>query len=294
VTRVRPRIVHFHDPELIVVCVLLKLLGFRVIYDVHENLPLQILYKDWIPRFLRAPMASCATVLERLGAARFDGVVAATPSISSRFPSSKTTVVQNFPRPEELWCVDGGAIRDREPLAAYVGGITEIRGAREMIEALARVPSKYRLKLCMAGAFSTEELRHELMRSAGRSKVEEQGWIARDAVARLMSRARMGLLVFHPVPNHLESQPNKLFEYMSAGLPVIASDFPLWRDIAGSCAIFVDPLDPQAIADAIVWLLDHPDESERLGRKGRVLVETKYNWAREGEKLVRFYRELMR
>lgn len=104
----------------------------------------------------------------------------------------------------------------------------------------------------------------------------------------------MGLLIFHAVPNHVESQPNKLFEYMSAGLPVIASDFPAWRDFAGGCSIFVDPLEPREIADAMTWILNHPDEAERLGMKGRELVETKYNWAKEGEKLVDFYARVMR
>jgi glycosyltransferase involved in cell wall biosynthesis len=102
------------------------------------------------------------------------------------------------------------------------------------------------------------------------------------------------LLILHPVPNYVESQPVKLFEYMSAGLPVIASDYPLWREMAGSCCIFVDPLEPQAIADAMSWILDHPDEAERLGMQGRELVDKQYNWGKEGEKLVEFYRRLMR
>jgi hypothetical protein len=294
VRRLRPRVVHFHDPELIVVGLLLKLFGFRVIYDVHENVPQQILQKTWLPKLVRTPVAICAKGVESLGSAVFDGVVAATPPIASRFPARKTVLVQNFPLPEELRPVDPAPMRDREPLAVYVGGISEIRGIRGMVEALALVPSHYGLMLSLAGTFSSDSLRHALVGSPGWSCVREAGWLDRGAVARVMGRARMGLLILHPVPNYVESQPIKLFEYMSAGLPVIASDFPLWRDMAGECSLFVDPLDPQSIADAMVWILDHPDEAERLGMKGRELVEKRFNWAKEGEKLVQLYGRLLR
>lgn len=292
--RLRPRVVHFHDPELIVVGILLRLRGFKVIYDVHENVPQQIMQKSWLPRVVRLPMAICAKGLEWLGSAVFDGMVVATPPISKRFPPGKTVVVQNFPRAEELLPVDPVPMRDREALAVYVGGLSEIRGARGMVDALARVPSHYGLTLSLAGTFSSQALRLQLSQAPGWSRVQEAGWLDRGAVARLMGRARMGLVVLHAVPNYVESQPVKLFEYMSAGLPVIASDFPIWREFAADCSIFVDPLEPQALADAMVWILDHPDEAERLGRKGRELVEKRYNWAKEGEKLVHFYAQLMR
>ena len=292
--RLRPVVVHFHDPELIVVGILLKLHGFRVIYDVHENVPQQVMQKTWLPKAVRVPVAICAKGIESLGSAVFDGIVAATPPIARRFPSRKTVVVQNFPRPEELRPAHAVPMRDREPLAVYVGGISEIRGVREMVDALACVPPHYGMTLSLAGTFPSGSLRRELMHLPGWSRVQEAGWLDRDAVAGVMGRARMGLLVLHPVPNYVESQPIKLFEYMSAGLPVIASDFPLWREMAGACSIFVDPRQPRAIADAMIWVLDHPDEAEELGRKGRELVETKFNWAKEGEKLVQLYDRLLR
>lgn len=293
IRRLRPRVVHFHDPELIVVGLLLKLCGHRVVYDVHENVPQQVMQKTWLPRFARTPVAACVKVLESVAGAVFDGIVTATPPIAGRFPARKTVLVQNFPLPDELRPANPAPMRNREPLAVYVGGISEIRGIRGMVEALRRVPPRYGLKLALAGTFPSESFRAELVRAPGWSQVEETGWIDRAEVGRIMARARMGLLVLHPVPNYVDSQPIKLFEYMSAGLPVIASDFPLWREMAGDCSLFVNPLDPGSIADAMTWILDHPEEAERMGQKGRELVEQRFNWTKEGEKLVQLYGRLI-
>ncbi len=105
----------------------------------------------------------------------------------------------------------------------------------------------------------------------------------RSAALDLMNRSLAGLLLFQPTGNHLESQPNKLFEYMAAGLPVIASDFPLWREIVEGhdCGICVRPDDIRAIAAAIDRLAGDPGLVERMGANGRRLIETRYSWAAE-------------
>lgn len=89
--------------------------------------------------------------------------------------------------------------------------------------------------------------------------------------------------------------PVKLFEYMSAGLPVIASNFPLWKEIVegGNFGITVDPLRPQEIAEAIEYLLERPELCEEMGRNGREAVEEKYNWEVESEKLLKFYKRVL-
>jgi glycosyltransferase involved in cell wall biosynthesis len=116
----------------------------------------------------------------------------------------------------------------------------------------------------------------------------------RDAVNALLSHARAGLVVLHPTPNYLDSYPVKLFEYMSAGLPVIASDFPLWRRIIedSCCGLLVDPRDPSAIARAMTWLLEHPDEAENMGQSGLRAVLSKYNWADQSRRLLAMYARL--
>ena len=103
--------------------------------------------------------------------------------------------------------------------------------------------------------------------------------------------SRGGIVLYQPARNHTDSQPIKLFEYMAAGLPVIASDFPLWQEIIteSGCGICVDPKDAQAVKDAIEYLLDHPQEGQEMGRRGREAVIEKYSWVSESEVLQELY-----
>ena len=111
-----------------------------------------------------------------------------------------------------------------------------------------------------------------------------------------MGRSRAGLVLFHPAPNHVTAQPNKLFEYMSQGVPVIASAFPLWREIIEGvgCGLTVDPEDPEAIAGAMARLLADPEESAKMGQRGQDAIDQRFNWPREAEKLVAVYDRLER
>jgi glycosyltransferase involved in cell wall biosynthesis len=287
-------IYHFHDPELIPVGLLLRLLGKRVVYDAHEDVPKQILSKHWISPQLRAGLAQAVNIIERLCALSFDGIVAATPAIAKRFPSKKTVFVQNFPIVSSQVSHQFSSYVTRSPIIAYVdGGMTAIRGIKEMVEAMRLVPASLGAKLVLAGSFDPE-LESEIRNMQTFDGVEFLGWQSPEKVRDLLGEARAGLVLYHPVPNHVEAQPTKLFEYMCAGIPVVASDFPLWRDIVEGtgCGLLVDPLDPKAIAGAIQWLLEHPKESEAMGMRGLHAVQSQFNWHSEGDKLLNLYRTI--
>ena len=82
-----------HDAELLWIGLLFKVLGRRVVYDVHEDTPKQIMNKFWIPWWAKRVLATGTGLMERLAAATFDGVVAATPSIADASPSREHTAV---------------------------------------------------------------------------------------------------------------------------------------------------------------------------------------------------------
>jgi glycosyltransferase involved in cell wall biosynthesis len=185
---------------------------------------------------------------------------------------------------------------NRRQSVAYVGGITSQRGIREMVEAMALLPAPLEATLELAGNQIPEEIRaEELYEHAGWRRVRHHGLMDRGSTLQLLNGVRAGLVCLHPKPNHLHSIPVKIFEYMGAGLPIIASDFRDWRAMLGDykCAIFVDPFDPRAIAQAIEFLLTHPSDAEEMGIRGRTAVIERYNWGSEAKKLVNLYSGLV-
>jgi len=286
---------HLHDPELLPLGFVLRGWGKRVIYDVHEDLPKQILAKPWIPQPLRGVVARAAFGLEKIAGRWINGFVAATPTIATRFPASKTVIVQNFPIVSELTPQVLMPYKQRPHHVVYVGGISKERGLFQMIKAMERLSSPSQAKLILAGEFASEALEREARSLPGWKYVEFLGWQNRGGVQDILSKSRIGLVVLHPMPNYWDGLPIKLFEYMAAGIPVVASDFPLWRRIVedAGCGLLVNPLDPDAIAGAIDYLLSHPEEAEEMGKRGLRAVEEKYNWEREKEKLLVFYERFL-
>lgn len=284
-------IFHFHDPELLPVGLLLRWGGAQVVYDTHEDVPRAVLSKYWIRPQLRRLVASVFERFENFAARRMSAVVAATPHIAQRFAriNRVSVAINNYPMRSEL---DAPADVAGDPrTVCYIGGIGRIRGAVEMIEALEHVDAR----LILAGPFESAATEAALRALPGWSKVDYRGVVSRAEVRSIMAESRAGLLFFHPEPNHVDAQPNKMFEYMSAALPVAASDFPLWRTLlvdsgAGVCA---DPLDPRAIAEAIARLLDDPVSAKRMGASGREAVMSRYLWSVEEAKLCELYRSLL-
>ena len=287
-------IYHLHDPELMPLGIKLKRLGKCVVFDAHEDAPKQLLGKPYLIKPLKILLSWTLRYIEAWACKRFDAIVTATPSIQDKFlPINSTAlVINNYPMLGELGC-------DREdveklPQVCYVGGITSIRGIHEVISAMSLMKSRVRLQL--VGNFSEASVYSEARNNPGWTSVDELGYQDRDGVRQVMSRCIGGLVTFLPLPNHIDAQPNKMFEYMSAGIPVIASDFPLWREIVigNECGLCVDPTSPNEIAEAIDYLVTHPEEAQRMGDNGRVAVQRLYNWKNEEQKLLAIYAELMR
>jgi glycosyltransferase involved in cell wall biosynthesis len=164
-----------------------------------------------------------------------------------------------------------------------------MRGIREVVQAFGFLHSAARLNL--AGNFSEQEVEAEVKSYPGWARVNELGFVDRSGVRDVLGRSVAGLVTFLPLPNHIDAQPNKMFEYMSSGVPVISSNFLLWCEIVkgNKCGLCVDPLDPKAIASAIDYLVQNSDVACRMGENGRQAVVRKYNWSIEERKLLNFY-----
>jgi len=284
-------IYHMHDPELLPIGLKLKKLGKKVIFDSHEDIPKQMVGKNYLNPILGKLIGSVFCLYEKYACAKLDGIIAATPYIRDKFLEINTNSVDinNFPLLNEL--SNASKWKDKVDEVVYVGWLAKIRGIEQLVRAMTFTKD---VRLNLAGKFSGNNIEKITKSFSGWENVNELGFLSRQEVADVLERSKIGLVIFLPLPNHIDAQPNKMFEYMSAGIPIITSNFPLWRKIVegNQCGLCVDPSNPKAIGEAIQYLINNSTQAQRMGENGRNAVECKYNWPLEEKKLLDFYERL--
>ncbi len=283
---------HFHDPELIKIGVKLKRLGKKVIYDVHEDLPRQIYGKSYLKSFLKPLFSFIIEKIENYAAKKFDFIFTATPFIKNRFVkiNKNTFDINNYPILSES--ISENNTEKNDTAVCYVGGISENRGIFELIESL----QYNKITLNLAGKFESEHFKNKCMQSAGWKYVKFYGFVSREEVKKIMKKSFAGIVTLYPLRNYLDSLPVKMFEYMHAGIPVVASDFKYWKKIIdeNQCGICVNPLDVKEISDAIKFLNENSEKAKKMGKNGQKAVSRRYNWTVEEEKMFNAYSKTLK
>lgn len=294
---------HMHDPELMPVGLLLKKTKTAaVIYDIHEDLAGLVQNRSWlrVPRFLRKTLARFAIWFEAFHIRYFSAVVAADPEIGLRYQAwnPRIAVAQNFPMISEF---DGNTPQaesgtDRKPgLVVNLGGISTNRSIREIVQAMHLVSGQVNARLILCGNNPEGALEEEIRQMPGWAQVDFRGRLRRFDALNLLKKASVALVLYSPVPNHYNVNSNRFYESLCAGIPVITSDFPRWREMVEGigCGLVVNPTDPQAIADALIYLLTHPAEATGMGARGRQAVLEMYSWEQEQQKLLQLYDDIL-
>jgi len=277
---------HIHDPELIFAGLRLKMAGKKVIFDAHEDLPKQLLSKHYLPPVARRALFFTAGGFERFALRAFDHIVAATPAICEKFRryGLECTDIKNYPAAAEYENVepamDGRAV-------CYVGSLYPTRGIRQIVEAIEGLD----LRLILAGRFYDAAFEQQVRSLPGWEQVDYRGYVDQNEVKKIYAQSSAGLVTLHPTPAYVEAYPVKLFEYMHAGLPVVASRFyePLLRE----CGVGTDPTDPDAIRKKLSELLGDLERAKKMGECGRRLARERYSWERERERLLGLYEKVL-
>ncbi|MCK9277039.1 MAG: glycosyltransferase family 4 protein [Methanoculleus sp.] len=291
-------VIHCHEPDALLIALLLKAVsGRKVVYDIHEHWPSEIPFDLGLPnttaltRFLEHLLSPL-----ELGLARFaDAKIAVSESVAERFRGNgkEPVIISNFSVADSVPpAPQAGSGRS----VMYMAGNMQLfHGIRECISAMSKVTAKYPdLSLTLVGNVR-EDIGAIAAKTEPRPEITLTGYLPYREMYETLRAGCIGLLVFQPdYYNAYIGLPNKLFDYMLCGLPVVASDFPEIRKVVGEaeCGVLVDPTDPDAIAEAIVSLMEHPEEARRMGENGRRAVLERYNWGKEEARLLSLYRSL--
>jgi hypothetical protein len=280
-------LVHFHDPELTPAMAMYKLArpDSYVLYDIHEELPLQVESKPYLGRGLRRAIADLVRWAWTLEKSLFDGYAAATRPIAAHWPSAQTTVVHNFPK--ALFSTGGARPTPDPDRLLYVGCISEGRGSLVLLEAVRRARAERpSLKLDLVGDIQDASVSEGIEAAKAEGWCSHIPWLDPEVLVKHSMGAGLGLCPLLPQPNYLESLPTKIFEYMAMGVPVLASDFPLWRDLVeGPGAGRTVAPEPEALAKAILDMTKDAHALDAYAAAGQRAYQERYQWEKERERL---------
>lgn len=292
-------IYHFHDPELLPVGVIIRIItGKPVIFDVHEHYPNAIMSKKYLKNWMKKPIRYIYELIEQICLLFLSGVIYTTDEIGERYKKYRSCKIENYPLPNMFQNID---LTKKDPnLILYLGGITPIRGVSELVEGFNLVSSVHKeAKLLFVGAFEAEwfekEIKEKIKILKLEDRVEFKGKVPYEKIRDYLEKASIGIIPYLPVPNHLVCLPNKLFEYLAAGVVPVASHFSHYQKVMNiaNSGVSIDPTDPISIKDAILSLLEDEEKIRTMSKNGYIAFHQLYNWEKEGEKLLSFYKKLL-
>jgi len=296
-------IYHCHEPESFLVAIYIKLFKRKkIVYDVHEY------YIDVLPLSspqMRLFLGFMLYLVEPLFCGYTDAIITADEEIAKRYKkfNKKVYPIFNFPSFEVFKPSNNQDMKMRYKdyfVIIYVGGMSEERGILELIKAVHKVSRTYPLvKLLLLGNFGTQDFEKrciEYVRSNDLTEsVEFLGFVPHTEIPKYIDAADVGVIIHQLIPKFYKNIPIKQFEYMVCGKPVLGSNLPpITRYVENArSGIIVDPNNVNKIAEAIIYLIEHPDEAKKMGENGRRAVEEKYNWSEMEKELIKIYEKLM-
>jgi len=292
--RQKADIYHFHDPELMFIGFLLRLLGKRVVYDVHEDLPKQVYNKTYVNKSLKPILSFLIKKTEAFFTTFYDGVVTVVPSIYDRFiqNNKQTIMFRNFPDIKQIDKIEAVKKERDKFVIIYPGSLSKIRGVGDLIKVVEHFHGK--VELWLFGKWVNKSFENHCASLAGWKYTKYFGRKPLDEVYKYIKVADMGAHIIHDVPSHRIGYPVKGFDFMACQKSFIVSDIGNKRELFDEYALFVEPGNIEDIKQKIVMLMEDKKLSLRLAEQGRIKIEESYNIDNEVKALLNFYEHILR
>jgi len=286
-------VLHIHDPELLPWLRRIKrVTGRPVVYDMREFLPDILSVRSWVPRSFRDCAPRLGDAIERRTIRNADAVVVVNELMEQRVRDMGMTEVVIFmgtpSRAEAERAAPYGSSRSG---VAYVGGVARIRGADVIAEVAPQIKQSHGCRVVVAGPLQDQTARDAMNVAA----VDYRGVVSRSVIPLILSETAIGWLPLRRTPNHDKAWPLKLGEYMAAGLPVVATDLTYCSSVVNKydCGIVVRADDVSAHLCALRYLLNNPNEAQRMGANGRKAIQDELNSETYALRLFALYVRLM-
>lgn len=295
VNRLKPELVHLHDPELIVVGRKIQKIGIPVVFDIHENIAVQILDKQYIPKFLRGLISWGYRKIEHFCIENLHLIIAEHSYEDVYATKGKSlTIVLNMPDLDHFTPYQTLERAGNEIF--YIGGISNERGLDVTLSAL-KILKKRKVPFFMhyLGPIAEEKLA-VLDLDEIQQDIKFYGRMDSKEGFEISKKCTVGLSVLKPIKNYVGSYSTKIFEYMAIGLPVITSNFELYKNVVEkyNCGLCVEPSYPEDLANSIEKLLHDSELVRQMGQNGIKAVSEKFNWSYEKSKLVDTYTSILK
>lgn len=271
---------HCHEPDALIIGLLQKLRGAKVVYDVHEHWPSEL------PRNIGAPsvIAPLIDLVEQWLARWTDAVVAVSESVGIRF--EKSIILPNYPYINSEYPLSSpDPSINLHTYSCMAAKIQTFHGIPESLTAIDQLKVEWNdAHLTLIGNIAVS--------IPSDAPVTCTGYIPHNQIHAALQSSGIGLVLLQPEYYNIQiGLPNKLFSYMAAGVPVIASDLPEIRQVVkdANCGILVSPGNVNEIVMAAHWLADHPEEAQTLGRNGQEAIVSRYQWKNVEERLTKVY-----
>jgi len=284
-------LIHFHDPELIWVGLILRLFRKKVIYDVHEDINAAVKIRRWIPRLFKSTIGYFAHIVELLGQRFFNGLIVAEDSYLALFNKNKNIIsVRNYVRiqPNPI------LIDPKSKKILYIGSVTIARGVGDLLRAISLLQNRDQdIGAAIIGHCPNSELKilQELKEELPNpNAVEIIRFTDFEKIQLFVSSCKLAVVPIRREKNYEESIPTKILDYMNWGIPYVYSRLKLTEELFGidSGGIGFDPGNVIQLKTAIHRLLTDFNLHEKLTRDCRKKVNS-FNWEYEEIKLFEFY-----